>query len=280
MTIESMIEAHYANDHLYETIVQTLASAGITAKKISRKDIAPIDEFHVRGQEVSHELAAAAGLQPGMRVLDAGCGLGGACRMLADEYGCHVTGIDITADYIRTAQQLSALTGLQHATRFVQGSVLAMPFANNSFDVVWTQHVQMNVADKKTLYTEIERVLTSGGRFVYYDILSHDHLPINFPVPWAADASMSFLVTAPQLHTLLTDAGFQRIQITDETAKGIAFFNNLFTRIAQKGLPALGLHLLMGDTAIEKLSNLHKNLIEGCIVLESGIYEKVERLTS
>lgn len=272
---ELLIEAHYAHGHLYETIVQTLASAGITVNNISRKDIAPIDEFHVRGQEVSHELAAAAGLQPGMRILDAGCGLGGACRMLAEEYGCDVTGIDITGDYIRTAQQLSTLTGLQHATRFVQGSVLALPFNNNSFDIVWTQHVQMNIADKKTLYTEIERVLTSGGRFIYYDILSHDHLPVHFPVPWAADASMSSLITSQQLHTLLHDTGFQRIQVKDETGKGIAFFKNLFNRIAQKGLPALGLHLLMGDTALEKLTNLHNNLTEGRIMLESGIYEKM-----
>jgi ubiquinone/menaquinone biosynthesis C-methylase UbiE len=271
---DSLIEAHYAHDHLYETIVKALASTGIAANKISRKDIAAIDEFHVRGQEVSHELAAAAGLQPGMRILDAGCGLGGACRMLADEYDCDVTGIDITADYIRTAQQLSALTGLQHATRFVQGSVLALPFNNNAFDIVWTQHVQMNIADKKTFYAEIQRVLTPGGRFIYYEILSHDHMPVHFPVPWASDATLSFLMTSQQLHTLLHDSGFQPIQVKEETAKGIAFFNNLFNRITQKGLPALGLHLLMGDTALEKLGNLRKNLIEGNIVLESGIYEK------
>jgi ubiquinone/menaquinone biosynthesis C-methylase UbiE len=273
MTNESQIEAHYANDCLYETIIKALAGTGIAANKIGRKDIAAIDEFHVRGQEVSHELAAAAGLQPGMRILDAGCGLGGACRMLADEYDCDVTGIDITGDYIRTAQQLSALTGLQHVTRFVQGSVLALPFNNNTFDVVLTQHVQMNIADKKTFYAEIQRVLTPGGRFIYYDILSHDHLPVYFPVPWAGDAALSFLTTPQELHSLLHNAGFQLVQIKDETAKGITFFNNLFNRITQKGLPALGLHLLMGDTALEKLSNLRKNLIEGNVVLESGILE-------
>ncbi|OQP62693.1 hypothetical protein A3860_27165 [Niastella vici] len=274
-THDSLIEAHYAHDHLYETILQALARTGIMPGNITRKDMAPIDEFHVRGQEVSRELAAAAGLQPGMRILDAGCGLGGTCRLLADEYGCVVTGIDITADYIRTAQQLSALTGLQHATRFVTGSVLALPFDNNSFDTVFTQHVQMNIADKKTFYSEVHRVLITGARFVYYDILSHDQLPIQFPVPWASDASMSFLATSPQLQELLIETGFQRIQVKDETAKGIAFFNNLFTRIAQKGLPALGLHLLMGDTALEKLRNLHTNLIEGKIMLESGVYSKV-----
>ena len=275
MNNDSEIASHYSHARLYEAIIAALGNAGIQPNQVTRKDLAPIDEFHVRGQEVSHELAAAAGLQPGMRILDAGCGLGGACRMLADEYGCDVTGIDITADYIRTAQQLSLLTGLQRKTRFIQGSVLSLPFDNNSFDAVWTQHVQMNIADKKTFYTEIHRVLTTGGRFIYYDILSHDHLPFNYPVPWASDASLSFLVSTHQLHTLLQETGFQRVRVTDETAKGIAFFNNLFTRIAQKGLPALGLHLLMGDTALEKLYNLHTNLIEGRIMLESGLYEKL-----
>jgi len=277
---ETLIEAHYAHDHLFETILLALAGTGITPHNITRKDIAPIDEFHVRGLEVSRELATAAGVQPGMRILDAGCGLGGTCRLLADEYGCAVTGIDITADYIRTAEQLSVLTGLQHATRFVTGSVLALPFENNSFDAVFTQHVQMNIADKKTFYNEVHRVLLTGARFVYYDILSCDQLPIQFPVPWAPDASVNFLVTSQQLHELLAATGFQRIQVKDETARGIGFFNNLFTRIAQKGLPALGLHLLMGETAQEKLSNLRTNLIEGRIVLESGMYEKVEKLTS
>jgi SAM-dependent methyltransferase len=270
MSNDSHIAAHYAHNNLYETILQAL---GKDATHVTRADLAPIDEFHVRGQEVSRELANAAGLQPGTRVLDAGCGLGGACRLLAAEFGCDVTGIDITGDYIRTAEKLSVLTSLQHSTRFVQGSVLALPFADNSFDVVWTQHVQMNIADKKTFYGEINRVLTRGGRFIYYDILGKAE-PVHYPVPWATDAAISFLITPQQLHSLLTETGFQRIQIKDETAQGIHFFNTLFTRITQKGVPALGLHLLMGDTAQQKLNNLRSNLTEGRVVLESGIYEK------
>jgi ubiquinone/menaquinone biosynthesis C-methylase UbiE len=280
MNNESRIQDYYAHDHLYETILQALANTGITPDNITPEDLAPIDEFHVRGREVSHELAAAAGLQPGMRILDAGCGLGGTCRMLAAEYDCTVTGIDITGGYIRTARQLSALTNLQHNTRFVQGSVLALPFDNYIFDSVFTQHVQMNIADKKTFYAEIHRVLNTGGRFVYYDILGHDQQPLHFPVPWAADASLNFLINSQQLHTLLLETGFQRIQVMDETARGITFFNRLLTRIAQKGLPALGLHLLMGDTALEKLSNLNKNLVEGRLILESGVYVKVEKAIS
>jgi hypothetical protein len=72
------------------------------------------------------------------------------------------------------------------------------------------------------------------------------------------------------LHALLKEAGFNNIQITNETAKGIAFFNNLFSRIDKKGLPALGLHMLVG---IDKIRNLYSNLVNGVCVLESGIYK-------
>lgn len=274
MTNELHIAAHYAAEHLYEAIMQALAAEGKMPGAITRQDLAPVDEFHVRGQEVSRELATAAALQKGLRVLDAGCGLGGASRLLAAEFNCEVTGIDITGEYIRTAEKLSALTGLQHHTRFVEGSVLALPFGENAFDAVWTQHVQMNIADKRTFYEEINRVLTTGGRFIYYDILGKT-APVHYPVPWAANDSLSFLISSQQLHILLTQTGFRRIQVTDETEKGIGFFNRLFSRIAQKGIPALGLHLLMGDTAQLKLNNLHSNLIEERVVLESGIYEKV-----
>ena len=277
MANETQIASHYAHDRLYESIIQALAGAGITAGAITPKELAPVDEFHVRGREVSRELAAAAALQPGMRVLDVGCGLGGACRLLAGEYGCEVTGIDITPDYIQTAEKLSALTGLQHKTRFITGSALALPFSNNSFDVVWTQHVQMNIADKPLFYSEIKRVLTTTGRFVYYDILSGQDAPLHFPVPWASDINGSHLITAQQLYTLLQTMGWQRVQVRDETAKGIAFFEILFNRITQKGLPALGLHLLMGDNALEKLQNLRTNLVEGRVVLESGVYDNFSR---
>ena len=264
------IPSHYAYNNLYEAILNALSNVVAPDKKITRKDITAIDEFHVRGQEVSLELATAAALQPGMHILDAGCGLGGTCRLLADEFGCNVTGIDITEDYIRTAAKLSELTGLQHKTRFIHGSVLSLPFENESFDIVFTEHVQMNIADKKTFYSEITRVLKKGGRFVYYDILSNDHLPVKYPVPWAPDERISFLITSQQLHALLNDAGLNNIQITNETAKGIGFFNNLFNRIEQKGLPAWGLHMLVG---LDKIRNLYSNLIDGACVLESGVFE-------
>ena len=96
---------------MYQKILTALNKLGKT--NITRQDLAAVDEFHVRCALVSMELAREADLHKGMRILDAGCGIGGPARMLANEYGCHVTGIDITKEFIETAKLLTRLVGLE-----------------------------------------------------------------------------------------------------------------------------------------------------------------------
>ncbi|KPJ98606.1 MAG: SAM-dependent methyltransferase, partial [Desulfobacterales bacterium SG8_35] len=192
--LSTLIKEQYHSPRLYEDILSRLGELKKDNGHVSRKDIAGVDEFHVRGAEVSRELANQ--LKPyHSKVLDVGCGIGGPARMLADEFCCQVTGIDLNQEYIRTAQGLSELVGLRTQTNFIQSNALELPFKNKSFDVVWTQHVQMNISHKLKFYSEIERVLSDqDGTFAYYDIFKTDEGKVNFPVPWANSASASFLV--------------------------------------------------------------------------------------
>ena len=269
-----MIEKNYTQSNTYEQIILLLQQSGVNTDSLTRKDIAAVDEFHIGGQDMTRELAEQLGLKPGMRILDVGCGLGGPCRLFAEAYGCMATGIDITAEYIDIATRLSQLTGLQQGTNFVQGSATDLPFADNSFDIVWTQHAQMNIAAKKKLYGEIARVLVPSGRFVYYDVFGTGDRSVYFPVPWANDASISHLITTKELKALLSNAGLRQISTTDHTEKNIASFQKMLARVNKEGLPALGTHLLMGENAAEKQQNVLRNLIEKKIVVESGMAGK------
>src|SRR6266436_4596753 len=92
------------------------ASPSITAD-----DLALVDEFHIGGREATEAIAAQMHLRPGMRLLDIGSGIGGPARYFASAHGCQVTGIDLTTEYVRTAQTLSALAGMSSSVQFEPG---------------------------------------------------------------------------------------------------------------------------------------------------------------
>lgn len=272
-SINDKIQDQYNTKNLFETICQKLEEKGIDLNNVKRSDISGVDEFHVRGAEVSNELAKEIYLAD-THVLDLGCGLGGSARMLAEKHNCVVTGIDLNKEYIRTAQQLSELTGLSNRTVFLQTDAQNLPFENAFFDVVWTQHVQMNIQDKTTFYKEINRVLKDEGALVYYDIYKLGEDEINHPVPWANHPSISFLESIKLVDSLLHNLGFEKLQSSDQTLKAKQSLNNSLKKLRKNGLPALGLNLLMGNSTIKKLDNLLKAIEDSKIELQSGIYRK------
>ena len=273
VALNTLIENQYHTAGLYEDILKRLGEQEIELSNVSRRDIADVDEFHVRGAEVSQELASRIKLD-NSKVLDVGCGIGGPSRMLAEDYNCQVTGIDLSHEYVRTAKGLSALVGLQDKTDYIWSNALDLPFENGSFDVVWTQHVQMNIRHKLKFYSEIERVLSEQGTFIYYDIFKTDSGEVNFPVPWADYASASFLGTTENMDDILERLCFKNLLTSDETDKGTRFLDDLFKKLKKNGPSKLGLNVLMGPSTKEKLMNILLGLKEEQIVLQSGIYKK------
>lgn len=271
--INKQVENQYHRPYLFEDILNLLAQQGVDLNNVLRSDISGVDEFHVRGAEISKELVSEFNFN-GLTVLDIGCGIGGPARRLADEFNCKVYGIDMSHEFIRTAQELSRLVKLDNQTEFVQGDALALPYKDASFDVVWTQHVQMNIENKNQLYSEVKRVLKNGGTFIYYDIFKKNNEDLNYPVPWANEPTVSFLQTIANMESSLKNLGFVKTKSTDQTAKGIAFLNNLVQKMNNEGPPKSGLNILIGNSTIEKMSNLLNALQGNKIELESGIYKK------
>jgi SAM-dependent methyltransferase len=280
------VDAHYGRGGgLLERIERGLDLAGKDPATLKVEDLAPVDAFHSRGSEGTKDAIAAAArsgvvLTEGTRLLDVGCGFGGTARHLAAAFGCRVTGVDLTREFVAVGRELTRRVGLDGRVSIVQGSALELPFneaTDELFDVAWTEHVQMNIADKQKFYGEIARVLKPGGSLVFHDVFrgrSPDD-PV-YPVPWADHPDLSKLGEEEDIRTAIQQAGLEALDWQDKTAETIEFFDKALEKIAKEGPPPLGIHLLMGTTARDKLRNHLFNLKEGRTVVVMGVVTKKE----
>jgi SAM-dependent methyltransferase len=267
------VSRHYGQPGLLDRILAALQRDGKDTGTLTPEDLAPIDQFHIGGRPATLDLARLAGLQPGMRVLDAGGGIGGPARTLAAEFGCHVTVLDLTEEFCRTGEALTARTGLADRVTFRHGSALAIPFPDASFDVAWTQHSTMNIQDKGRLYAELHRVVRPGGRLALHEIMAGATQPVHFPVPWAEEPAISFLLPAAQMRALIAAAGFAELAWLDTADAALEFFRRRAAAPAAD-VPALGLELLIGPRTAERMGNVRRNLEEGRIAVVQAMFER------
>jgi len=265
MEIEQATARHYAHGSLEEAILKALASAGIDVNRLSAKDLAPVDEFHIGGRQATIAFAEQFGPRRGMRLLDIGCGIGGAARYFASEHGCRVTGIDLSDEYVAVANMLAARVGLDKQVTCRQGSVLALPFAAGSFDGAYMFHVGMNIENKARLFAEVRRVLAPSGLFGIYDVMRLATGELSYPVPWASGPESSFVAGAASYRRLLADAGFEVLKQRDRRDFALETFAQMRARRAAGGPEPLGTHIVMGASAAQKVGNLIGGVSAGLI---------------
>jgi sarcosine/dimethylglycine N-methyltransferase len=202
------LEAHYSARDIEARILAALRAAGLDPEqRLAPDELAALDHFHTGGLRASRELMELAQIRAEDRVLDIGAGLAGSARLLASALGCRVDCIEMSTDYCVGAALLNRLTGLDDRIAVHEGSALELPFADESFDVVWMQNVGMNIEDKRKLYAEIRRVLKPGGRYAFQEMAAGKTATSWFPLPWATDPTENFLVSVEAMQSLLDESG-------------------------------------------------------------------------
>jgi ubiquinone/menaquinone biosynthesis C-methylase UbiE len=268
------VTAHYGGGGgLADAIVEGLRSAGVDLADLKTTDLATVDEFHIRGRKATLELAGRMNLAGRARVLDIGSGLGGPARTVAEVYGCHVTGIDLTQAFCDTADALSEWVNLGDRVTFQQGDATNLHYDDDQFDAAMTIHVAMNIPDKDKVYSEARRVVKPGGIFAVYDVLQGEGGDVLFPVPWAREPSISHLATPGEMKSLLTGAGFKILDVHDSTDESQSWFEAMTARMEESGPPAVTFQVFLGGDFPEMVRNQVRNLTERRIRTVSYICE-------
>lgn len=260
------IDQPYATGLARSNIERALAAAGKQTDALQASDLAMLEDFHTLGRFATAALIDLAQITAGDRILDAGTGIGGTARLIAAERGAHVTAVDLTSEYCDVATWLNDALGLSDMIDVRVADVTELPFEAASFDVVVSQHVQMNVADKRRLYAEARRVLAPGGRLALWDVTAGPGGPLHLPVPWASSPEQSHLVTPERLAELLAEAGFATAHWSDLTEPA----GEVMQGFVAGEQPPLGLHVFVPDFQA-KVTHLVRNVAENRVRLIQAI---------
>lgn len=264
-TTEARVAHHYTNGALQSAISAGWEKVRTQSKTPAVDQLAGVDEFHIGGRVATEMVCGQMELAPGLKVLDVGCGLGGAARYMASRHDVEVTGVDLTPEYVEVGNALTREVGLAGKVALVQGSALDLPDRNAVFDRASLFHVGMNIKDKDRLFAEIGRVLKPGGLLAVYDVMRVGEGALEYPVAWAQDESTSFVAPVAAYQASIEAAGMQVRAVEAKKELGLEFFARMKERMAQSGPPPLGLHILMGADAGAKAANMAGNIAKGAI---------------
>lgn len=259
--VESSVVGDYGYTGLGERILSKLRAFGVDTDHLTQEVLAEIDHIHGGGYANTIEHAKLVKLGPEMAVLDIGCGIGGPSRYFANAFGCQVTGIDLTEEYVDVAAMLTERCGLGDRVNFKCANALDLPFGDSSFDVVWCLNVTMNIEDRTGFYAEVRRVLKPGGQFALSELGEGIGGDPYYPLPWAREPSYSFLVTPDDLRAGLETAGFRVTQWIDEAQRRKEAGGNVSrgTSIIPAGE---GMKMVRGDDYPERQANSAKGVME------------------
>jgi len=135
----NQIDVQYSTGLSRRNIERALISAGLDLDRLQPADLGMLEDFHTMGRIATSQLVDLAGITSRTEVLDAGSGVGGTARYVAERYGCTVTAVDLTEEYCDTSRWLNRLVGLDDRITVQCADVTALPCVDGAFqDVVGT----------------------------------------------------------------------------------------------------------------------------------------------
>ena len=203
-------------------------------------------------------------------ILDVGCGIGGSSLYLAEKFDAKVTGITLSPVQANRAKERSQAANLGDTTDFQVANALEMPFADDSFDLVWSLESGEHMPDKAKFLAECFRVLKPGGRLM---LATWCHRPVNKLAPLTADEQkhlqdiyrvycLPYVVSLPDYIKIVQDSGFKDLKVDDWSTAVAPFWDvvidSSITPQAVIGIFKAGWKTIEAAMSLKLMSNGYK----------------------
>lgn len=211
--------------------------------------------------DLIEELLHWAGVETAENILDVGCGIGGSSLYLANKFHAQATGITLSPVQANRATERSKEASLSTRTQFLVADAQAMPFADNSFDLVWSLESGEHMPDKTKFMQECHRVLKPGGKLI---MVTWCHRPIENR-PLTADEQkhlqdiyrvycLPYVISLPEYQAIASQLPLNNISTAD-WSKAVAPFwrvviDSAFTPQAIFGLLTSGWTTIQGALSL------------------------------
>ena len=219
-TLKSQIQQFYdASSGLWEQIWGEHMHHGYygpTGKEKKDRRQAQID--------IIEELLNWAGVEQAKEILDVGCGIGGSSLYLAQKFNARAVGITLSPVQASRATERAQEAGLATEVQFQVADALDMPFADDTFDFVWSMESGEHMPDKEKFLQECYRVLKPGGTFL---MATWCHRPIT-PATGELTADekqhladiyrvycLPYVISLPEYEAIAHSLPFQNIRTAD-----------------------------------------------------------------
>lgn len=168
------------------------------------------------------------GLCSDSNVIDLGAGYGGSARLLATQYGCRVTCLNLSETQNELNRVRTREAGLGDRITVRHGSFEDIPEPAEAFDVVWSQDAILHSGDRPRVLDEVCRILKPGGRFIFTDPMQSDDCPPGVLQPILERIHLESLGSCAFYRSALLERGFAEVSLTLLTS-------NLRTHYARVG---------------------------------------------
>jgi len=180
------------------------------------------------GRETTQECVKLLNLQPGQKVLDVGCGIGGSAFHMAKEYQAEVYGIDLSKNMLKIGQQRAAEFG-KDRVKFEYCDITKAEFEEGSFDVIYSRDTFLHIEEKQKVFTNCLKWLKPGGQIMITDYCHGDGALSQEFKEYLKQRDYS-LITVSAYGKIFKDAGYVDVIAKDNTERFIEVLNSELKR--------------------------------------------------